>query len=417
MLKALKALCILVCVNGLASSQVLAQGVTVRVAAGTPGKFTELAQRPQMGWNTWNTFACNISEKLIKDAADAMVANGMRDAGYVYVNIDDCWQGQRDAQGFIQPDPQRFPSGIKALADYVHSKGLKLGIYSDVGDKTCGGRIGSRGHEYQDAKTYASWGIDYLKYDWCNTEGLSAKGGYTTMRDALRAAGRPILFSICEWGENKPWEWGADVGHSWRTTGDIYPCWDCEFNHGDWSAWGVLPILDKQAGLRKYSGPGRWNDMDMLVVGKGMTEDEDKAHFSIWAMMNSPLIAGNDIRSMSETTRKILTNRGVIAVNQDERGVQAWRFMNDGQLEMFAKPLANGEWALLFLNRDNKPRAYRFDWGSHTISDRLSDSSINFGQKPHRFTELWTGEKGDTQKPYAMTVPAHGVVMLRLQPK
>jgi alpha-galactosidase len=396
-------------------NHVYAQGVTVHVAPGAPGKFTELGQRPQMGWNTWNTFACGINEKLIKDAADALVASGMRDAGYVYVNIDDCWQGERDAQGFIRADAQRFPSGIKALADYVHAKGLKLGIYSDVGDKTCGGHPGSRGHEYQDAQTYASWGVDYLKYDWCNTEGLSAKGGYTTMRDALRAAGRPILFSICEWGDNKPWEWAGDVGHSWRTTGDIYPCWDCEFNHGDWSQWGVLPILDKQAGLRKYSGPGRWNDMDMLEVGKGMTEDEDKAHFSIWAMMNSPLIAGNDIRSMSAATRKILTNRGVIAVNQDERAVQAWRFSNDGQLDMYAKPLANGEWALMFLNRASQPRTYRFDWNSHSLSDRLSNSSVNFGQTRYRFTELWTGETGDTGKPYAMTVPAHGVVMLRLQ--
>jgi alpha-galactosidase len=412
----LKALFTLLLLGSAVAHQAYAQGVTVPVAHGAPGKFTELGQRPQMGWNTWNTFACNINEKLIREAADAMVASGLRDAGYVYLNIDDCWQGERDAQGFIHPDAQRFPSGIKALADYVHAKGLKLGIYSDVGDKTCGGHAGSRGHEYQDALTYAGWGIDYLKYDWCNTEGLSARGGYTTMRDALRAAGRPVLLSICEWGDNKPWEWAGDVGHSWRTTGDIYPCWDCEFNHGDWSSFGVLPILDKQNGLRKYAGPGRWNDLDMLEVGKGMTEDEDKAHFSIWAMMASPLIAGNDIRSMSAATRRILTNRGVIAVNQDERGIQAWRFTNDGQLEMYAKPLANGEWALMFLNRASEARSYRFDWNSHAISDRVSNSSVDFGQKRHRFTDLWTGATGDTGKPYALTVPAHGVVMLRLAP-
>ena len=412
----LKALFTVLLLGGAISHQAYAQGVTVPVAPGTPGKFTELAQRPQMGWNTWNTFACNINEKLIRDAADAMVASGMRDAGYVYLNIDDCWQGERDAQGFIHADPQRFPSGIKALADYVHAKGLKLGIYSDVGDKTCGGHAGSRGHEYQDALTYAAWGIDYLKYDWCNTDGLSAKGGYTTMRDALRAAGRPVLLSICEWGDNKPWEWAGDVGHSWRTTGDIYPCWDCEFNHGDWSSFGVLPILDKQAGLRRHAGPGRWNDMDMLEVGKGMTEDEDRAHFSIWAMMASPLIAGNDIRSMSAATRAILTNRAVIAVNQDERGIQAWRFMNDGQLEMYAKPLANGEWALMLLNRADHARRYRFDWNSHTLSDRVSNNSVDFGQKRHRFTDLWTGATGDTGKPLALTVPAHGVVLLRLSP-
>ena len=412
----LKAFITVLLLGAAASHQAYAQGVTVRTAPGTPGKFTELAQRPQMGWNTWNTFACNINEKLIRDAADAMVASGMRDAGYVYLNIDDCWQGERDAQGFIHADPQRFPSGIKVLADYVHAKGLKLGIYSDVGDKTCGGHAGSRGHEYQDALTYAAWGIDYLKYDWCNTEGLSAQGGYTTMRDALRAAGRPVLLSICEWGDNKPWEWAGDVGHSWRTTGDIYPCWDCEFNHGDWSSFGVLPILDKQDGLRRHAGPGRWNDMDMLEVGKGMTEDEDRAHFSIWAMMASPLIAGNDIRSMSAATRAILTNRAVIAVNQDERGIQAWRFMNDGQLEMYAKPLENGEWALMFLNRADHARRYRFDWNSHALSDRVSNNGVDFGRKRHRFTDLWTGATGDTGKPLALTVPAHGVVLLRLSP-
>jgi alpha-galactosidase len=413
----LKTLCTVLLFAGVATNQACAQGVTVPTAPGAPGKFTELGQRPQMGWNTWNTFACSINEKLIKEAADALVSSGMRDAGYVYVNIDDCWHGERDAKGVIHEDPQRFPSGMKALADYVHAKGLKLGIYSDVGDKTCGGRPGSRGHEYQDALTYAGWGIDYLKYDWCNTEGLSAKGGYTTMRDALRAAGRQVLFSICEWGDNKPWEWAGNVGHSWRTTGDIYPCWDCEFNRGDWSSWGVLPILDKQAGLRKYSGPGRWNDMDMLEVGKGMTEDEDKAHFSIWAMMNSPLIAGNDVRSMSAATRKILTNRDVIALNQDPLGVQAWRFMNDGQLEMYAKPLANGEWAVMFLNRGNQARPYRFVWNDHPISDRVSNSEVDFGQKRHQFTELWTGATGDTSKPYAMTVPAHGVVIVHMRPQ
>ena len=390
---------------------------SVKPAAAAPAKFEELAKTPQMGWNTWNTFACDINEKLIKEAADAMVSSGMREAGYVYVNIDDCWHGQRDAKGFIQPDPVRFPSGMKALADYVHSKGLKLGIYSDAGAHTCGGKPGSRGHEYQDALTYAEWGIDYLKYDWCDTEGLNAQGAYATMRDALRKAGRPILFSLCEWGNNKPWEWAKDVGHSWRTTGDIYPCWDCEFNRGTWASLGVLQILDKQNGLRKYAGPGHWNDMDMLEVGKGMTEDEDKAHFSIWAMMNSPLIAGNDIRSMSATTRKILTNRAIIALNQDERGIQAWRFMNDGQLDMYAKPLANGEWGVMFLNRADKPRSYKFDWNEHDIVDEVSSNRVHFGKQRYSFTELWSGAKGDTSKPYAMTVPAHGVLVLRLRPQ
>ena len=229
------------------------------------------------------------SEGIVRETADAMVATGMRDAGYRYVIIDDCWQGERDADGFIQPDPERFPSGMKALADYVHAKGLKLGLYSDAGWTTCGDRPGSRGHEYQDALSYARWGIDYLKYDWCDTDGLNAEGAYQTMRDALEAAGRPIVFGICEWGDNQPWEWGKTIGHLWRTTGDIAPCFDCEVDHGDWSSWGVLRILDMQEGLRAHAGPGHWNDPDMLEVGNGMSEAEDRAHFSMWAMLAAPL--------------------------------------------------------------------------------------------------------------------------------
>ena len=199
-------------------------------------KFEGLAKTPQMGWNSWNNFACNVNEQLIRETADAIVSSGMKDAGYVYVNIDDCWHGERDAKGFIHENPEHFPSGMKALADYLHSKGLKLGLYSDAGWKTCGGKPGSRGHEHQDALTYASWGVDYLKYDWCETNGLKAEGAYLTMREALRAAGRPVLFSICEWGDNKPWDWAAPVGHSWRTTGDIWDCSDCVQDHGTWQS-------------------------------------------------------------------------------------------------------------------------------------------------------------------------------------
>ena len=206
-------------------------------------KFQGLALTPPMGWNSWNTFACNVDEVLIREAADAIVASGMKDAGYQYVVIDDCWHGKRDSLGFIHPDPQRFPSGMKALADYVHSKGLKFGIYSCAGDQTCGGHPGSRGHEYQDAITYAQWGVDFLKYDWCNTDGLNSVGAYTTMSKALRAAGRPVVFSLCEWGDTKPWEWGKDVGHLWRTTGDITDCFDCEVNHGAWSGCEKAFIL------------------------------------------------------------------------------------------------------------------------------------------------------------------------------
>lgn len=378
-------------------------------------KFDDQALTPQMGWNSWNRFACDIDEKLIRETADAMVKLGLRDAGYRYINIDDCWQGARDVHGDIQPDPQRFPSGIKAVADYVHARGLKLGIYSDVGDTTCGHRPGSRGHEYQDAKTYAAWGVDYLKYDWCDSKGLNAAGAYTTMRDAIRAANRPILFSICEWGDNQPWEWAPEVGHSWRTTGDIYPCWDCEMNHGSWSQWGVLRILDKQSGLRKYAGPGHWNDMDMLEVGMGMTEDEDRAHFSIWAMMDSPLILGNDLRDMPERTRKIIGNREVIAISQDPLGVEALRFYHQGQVELWAKPLANDEWAFMILNRGEAPLAYRYDWRQHPISDDLSKREVDFGKSTYRWLDAWTGKTGDTAHRLEVSVPAHGVVLLRLK--
>ena len=207
-------------------------------------KFEGLAKTPQLGWNSWNKFACNVNEQMIRETADAMVASGMKAAGYQYVNIDDCWHGERDARGFITPNKEHFPSGMKALADYVHSKGLKLGIYSDAGWKTCGGKPGSRGYEYQDALRYAEWGIDYLKYDWCNTDGLKAEGAYLTMREALRKAGRPVLFSLCEWGDNKPWDWAKPIGHSWRTTGDIWDCFDCVKDHGTWQSRGVLQILD-----------------------------------------------------------------------------------------------------------------------------------------------------------------------------
>ena len=262
-------------------------------------KFAQLALTPPMGWNSWNKFACEVNEQIIRAAADAMVTNGMKDAGYQYINIDDCWQGARDAQGFIQADPAKFPSGIKALADYVHAKGLKLGIYSDVGYQTCGGHIASRGHEFQDALTYAQWGVDYLKYDWCNHDGLNAEGAYTTMRDALHAAGHPIVFSLCEWGDNKPWRWARDVGHLWRTTTDIFPAFDAVLDHTNWQQWGVLRILDAQKPLREAAGPGHWNDPDMLEVGNGMSVNEDRAHFSLWCLLAAPLLSGNDLAHMS----------------------------------------------------------------------------------------------------------------------
>lgn len=380
-------------------------------------KFDQLGKTPQMGWNSWNTFACNVDEKMIREMADAMVSSGMKDAGYVYINIDDCWHGQRDEKGFIHPDKKLFPSGMKALADYVHAKGLKLGIYSDAGNKTCAGRPGSRGHEYQDAITYASWGIDYVKYDWCDTQDINPKSAYATMRDAIYKSGRPMLFSICEWGDNKPWEWATDVGHSWRTTGDIYPCWSCEHNHGSWSSWGVLPILDKQAGLRKYAGPGHWNDMDMMEVGNGMNEEEDRSHFALWAIMASPLIAGNDLRSMSETTKKILTNKDMIAINQDKLGIQAMKWIDEGDIEIYVKPLEKGDYAFLFLNRADTAKKYQLKWKEHYMKDDISKHEIWFDRQTLNWRDIWNGEKGSTAEILNLDIPAHGVRVMRMTPK
>jgi len=381
-------------------------------------KFAGLANTPQMGWNSWNKFGCNVSEQLIRETADALVSSGMKDAGYQYVNIDDCWHGERDARGFIQVNAQRFPSGMKALADYVHARGLKLGLYSDAGWKTCGGRPGSRGHEYQDALTYAQWGVDYLKYDWCDTNGLKAEGAYLTMREALRAAGRPVLFSLCEWGDSKPWEWAKDVGQSWRTTGDIYPCFDCIQDHGTWKSWGVLQILDKQDGLRKYAGPDHWNDMDMLEVGNGMSLNEDRAHFSIWAMMASPLITGNDVRSMSKETAGILTNKSMIAVSQDALGVQAFRHAARDGLEYWFKPLAGGAWAFMALNRNQEARRASFDWKAEKVVDELSGQALGAGQSSYQLRNIWTGAAaGSTKKALSAEVPGHDALVLKLSAK
>jgi alpha-galactosidase len=360
-------------------------------------------------------FSDSSPEHSRRETADAMVSSGMRDVGYLYVNIDDCWHGTRDEDGFIRPDPERFPSGMKALADYVHSKGLKLGIYSDAGWKTCAGRPGSRGYEYQDALSYARWGIDYLKYDWCNTGGLNAEGAYQTMGRALAAAGRPIVFSLCEWGTNQPWEWAKEIGHLWRTTGDIAVCFDCEMDHGTWSSWGVLRILDMQDGLRIHAGPGHWNDPDMMEVGNGMSEGEDRAHFSMWAMLAAPLLAGNDIRSMSEETRRILTNAEVIAVDQDPLGIQGFKYSDDGDLEIWFKPLADEDWAMCILNRGFTARRVEFAWQGEQVADEFSGRKTRFGYRLYQVRDLWTGnDLGTTRQTLDTEVPGHDVLMVRL---
>ncbi|MBC8082649.1 MAG: glycoside hydrolase family 27 protein [Hymenobacter sp.] len=378
-------------------------------------KYDGLALTPPMGWNSWNKFACNVDENLIREVADAMVASGMKDAGYTYVNIDDCWHGERDARGFIQPDAKRFPSGMKALADYVHSKGLKFGVYSDAGSQTCGGRPGSRGYEFQDAVMYASWGVDYLKYDWCNTEGLKAEGAYKTITAALRKAGRPMVLSICEWGNDKPWEWGPSVGHLWRTTGDIYNCFDCINDHGSWKSWGVMQILDKQEGLRQYAGPGHWNDPDMLEVGNGMVLNEDRAHFTMWSMLAAPLITGNDVRKMSKETTAVLTDREVLAVNQDKMGVQGFKHSVKDSVETWLKPLDGGKWAVTFLNRGKKPRPVSFDWKATPVTDELSKAELNAAATTYKVRDVWAKKDvGSTKKVFHGTVPAHDVILLVL---
>ncbi|MGD0591205.1 MAG: glycoside hydrolase family 27 protein [Bacteroidota bacterium] len=378
-------------------------------------KFEGIALTPPMGWNSWNKFACDVNEGLIRIAADVMDTSGMKDAGYQYIVIDDCWQGKRDSLGFIHPDPQRFPSGIKALADYVHSKGLKFGIYSCAGLQTCGGHPASRGHEYQDALMYAQWGVDYLKYDWCNTDGLNAVGAYTTMRDALYAAGRPIVFSLCEWGNNEPWKWAKDVGHLWRTTGDITACFDCEQNHGTWSSWGVMKIVEMHPGIRVYAGTGHWNDPDMLEVGNGMSINEDRAHFSLWCMLAAPLMSGNDLSAMSTWTKEILTNTEVIAIDQDSLGVQGYRYDSKDSIEIWVKPLMKDGWAVCFLNRSMQKQKVDYDWSKNIITDELSKRTLNTNETKYNIRNLWVKKYiGTTKKKLTAEIASHDVLMVRL---
>jgi alpha-galactosidase len=379
-------------------------------------KFQNLALTPPMGWNSWNKFACNVSEKLLKETADAMVSTGMRDAGYQYIIVDDCWQISRDSMGFIVADPQKFPSGIKALTDYIHSKGLKFGIYSCAGTKTCAGRPGGRGHEFQDAYMYAKWGVDYLKYDWCSTDGQTQKESYKLMSRMLKEAGRPIVFSLCEWGGSKPWEWAGEVGHLWRTTGDIYDCFDCFKEQGGWTANGVMKILDMQKDMRQYAGPGHWNDPDMLEVGNGgMTASEDRAHFSMWCMIAAPLIAGNDLKNMSPQTLATLTNGDAIDINQDALGVQGLKYKSEDGFETWLKPLKGGDWAVCFLNRSAASKAIDFDWMKNVVSDDVSKRKLDATAETFKIKDVWTKkELGDTKKVLKAEVPSHDVLMLRL---
>jgi alpha-galactosidase len=366
-----------------------------------------LAQTPPMGWNSWNHFAQRVSDADVRAAADAMAANGMGDAGYIYVNIDDSWEGVRDAEGVLHSN-SKFPD-MKALADYVHSKGLKLGLYSSPGAKTCAKYEGSLGHEAQDAKTYAEWGIDFLKYDLCSYGDVLRKEGhgdvaaafplqrqaYRKMHDALAAAGRPIVYSLCQYGMNSVWEWGPEVGGNlWRTTGDIKDTYE-----------RMSLIGFAQAGLAKYAGPGHWNDPDMLEVGNGgMNGDEYRTHMSLWAMLAAPLLAGNDLSKMNSETLAILENRDAIAIDQDPLGIQGDRLSAVGPLEIWSKPLSDGSKAVALFNRGEL---------ATPMTLKMSDAGLEAAVKLH---DVWADKDMTVLNgTYSAVVPKHGVVFWRIR--
>jgi alpha-galactosidase len=359
-----------------------------------------LARTPPMGWNSWNKFAGKVDDQVVRQIADAMVSSGMKAAGYTYINIDDTWEGERDASGNITGN-LKFPN-MKALADYVHSKGLKIGIYSSPGPQTCAGYVGSYGHELQDAKTYAAWGIDYLKYDWCSAGEIykndDMQAVYQKMGDALLRTGRPIVFSLCQYGEEDVWKWGAKVGGNlWRTTDDINDSWkrmsDIGFN---------------QFAISQYMRPGHWNDPDMLEIGNGgMTAEEYRTHMSLWSLLAAPLIAGNDLRSMSDETRDILTNREVIAIDQDPDGKPVKDLSDPNATAIVVvRPLHAGSLAVGLFNRADQPQPVTIKWSDAGLADKTLHAR-----------DLWkhadVNVSGDS---YTATVPMHGVVLLKVTP-
>ncbi|WP_405684106.1 NPCBM/NEW2 domain-containing protein [Streptomyces sp. NBC_01387] len=385
----------LLCAGGVASPAV----ASTAPDSVSPHLGNGLALTPPMGFNNWNSTGCSadFNETMVKGIADIFVDKGLKAAGYQYVNLDDCWaKPQRDADGKLVPDPVRFPNGIKAVADYVHSKGLKLGIYTSAGTKTCDsvGLPGALGHEYSDAQQFADWGVDYLKYDNCNNLGIDAVQRYKTMRDALAATGRPIVYSICEWGSNKPWEWAGDVGNLWRTTGDISDSWS-----------SMLSILKQNLPLDAAAGPGHWNDPDMLEVGNGgMTDTEYRTHFSMWSIMASPLLIGTDLRKASAETYDIVTNKEVIAVDQDPLGKQGKVLSSEGGRWVVAKEMADGSRAVALFNESDSPQ-------------RVSTTASAVGlPEASGYTErdLWQHKTYNTAGSLSATVPAHGTVLLRV---
>jgi alpha-galactosidase len=381
-------------------------GLRAAAAGDPPAVHNGLAKTPPMGWNDYNAYGLDVTDALVRQTADRMVASGMRDAGYVYVNIDDAWMAEsRDRAGNLRPDAARFPYGIKALADYVHAKGLRLGIYEDAGVKTCGGKPGSLGHERQDADLFASWGVDYVKYDNCyagpGCAQTSCTGGnevpvkqrYAAMRDALVRTGRPIVFSICNWGTDAVWTWGSGYGNLWRTTADITPTYA-----------SMLSIFHASVGLVGYAGPGGWNDPDMLEIGNGMTATEDRTEFSLWAEMAAPLISGSDLVSASAATLAVLTDADVIAVDQDSLGRPGVEVSADGGLDVLARPLSNGDVAVVLFNETGTAATIT------TSASRIGKT----GATGYSLRDLWSGATSTTTGTISAVVPAHGVVMYRV---
>jgi alpha-galactosidase len=353
-----------------------------------------LARTPPMGWNSWNHFACEVSDAVVRAQAETLVTSGMKSVGYMYILIDDCWQGTRDTAGYIRPNA-KFPN-MKALAEYVHSKGLKIGIYSSPGPKTCGGYTGSYGHEEQDAQTFADWGMDYLKYDLCSYDGMGDQvAGYKKMGDALKKTGRPIVYALCQYGMQKGWQWAASVGGNlWRTDDDI---------RDDYYTMAELGF--GQNGLEQFAGPGHWNDPDMLEVGNGgMTTDEYRTHMSLWCILAAPLIAGNNLAAMDAKTRDLLTNSEVLAVDQDPLGVQGHRIKQEGPIEVWMKPLKDGSAAVGLFNRG---------WGAVPVTVTFQD--IGLGNSLN-VRDLWAKKDlGPFQEKYTATVPQHGAVMIKVK--
>ncbi|MDG5805791.1 lectin [Streptomyces ossamyceticus] len=384
-------------------------GSVAEAAPGSP------ALTPPLGWNSWNSFGCGITEAQVRQAADAMVSSGMKDAGYQYVVVDDCWfDPQRDSAGNLRANPTKFPSGMKALGDYIHSKGLKFGIYQAPNEKTCAqgvgtypGSTGSKGHEAQDAASFASWGVDYLKYDWCSGSGTLAEqvAQFTTMRDALRATGRPIVYSINSNSFHAPtgasYDWGQ-VADLWRTTEDLLDIW--QNNNTNSYPMGVGNVLDITAPLAAQSGPGHWNDPDMLVVGRpGLSLTESRSHFALWSLLSAPLMAGNDIRSMSSDVSAILRNPRLLAVNQDSLGAGGRRVRDDGDTEVFAKPLSDGSVAVGLFNR-----------GGSTATVTTNAAQVGLTGGSFTLTDLWTGGTAGTSGQVSASVPAHGVAVFKM---